>query len=61
MHGKSPKDVYHRSDTYESRRPAFRWIKRILGIPIAKFAATAADGKNYQVEYYGLNEIISVG
>lgn len=28
---------------------------------VAKFATTAADGKNYQVEYYNLDVIISVG
>ncbi|WP_196792926.1 RhuM family protein [Rickettsia parkeri] len=27
----------------------------------AKFAHTAADGKTYQVEYYNLDMIISVG
>ena len=28
---------------------------------VAKFATTAADGKNYQVDYYNLDVIISVG
>ena len=28
---------------------------------VAEFAATAADGKTYQVEYYNLDAIISVG
>lgn len=28
---------------------------------VAKFATTAADGKKYQVEYYNLDVIISVG
>ena len=28
---------------------------------VAKFATTAADGKVYQVEYYSLDVIISVG
>ena len=28
---------------------------------VAKFATTAADGKNYQVEYFNLDVIISVG
>ena len=28
---------------------------------VAKFATTAADGKNYQVEYYNLDLILSVG
>ncbi|WP_296575788.1 RhuM family protein [Ruminococcus sp.] len=28
---------------------------------VAKFAATAADGKTYQVDYYNLDVIISVG
>ncbi len=28
---------------------------------VAKFATTAADGKNYQVEYYNLDMVISVG
>lgn len=28
---------------------------------VAKFATTAADGKSYQVEYYNLDVIISVG
>lgn len=28
---------------------------------VAKFATTAADGKNYQVEYYNLDVILSVG
>ena len=28
---------------------------------VAKFATTAADGKTYQVEYYNLDMILSVG
>ena len=28
---------------------------------VVKFATTAADGKNYQVEYYNLDMVISVG
>ena len=28
---------------------------------VAKFAATASDGKTYNVEYYSLDVIISVG
>ena len=28
---------------------------------VAKFATTAADGKTYQVEYYSLDVILSVG
>ncbi len=28
---------------------------------VAKFATTASDGKSYQVEYYNLDAIISVG
>jgi len=28
---------------------------------VANFATTATDGKNYQVEYYNLDVIISVG
>lgn len=28
---------------------------------VAKFATTAADGKTYQVDYYSLDVIISVG
>ncbi len=28
---------------------------------VAKFATTASDGKTYQVEYYNLDVIISVG
>jgi len=28
---------------------------------VAKFATTAADGKTYQVDYYNLDMIISVG
>ena len=28
---------------------------------VAKFATTASDGKNYQVEYYNLDMIISIG
>lgn len=28
---------------------------------VAKYATTATDGKNYQVEYYNLDAIISVG
>lgn len=34
MIGKSEKDVQHRSDTFESRRSAFRGIKRLLDIPV---------------------------
>ena len=34
----------------------------MLGLPVvAKFATTAVDGKIYQVEYYNLDVIISVG
>ena len=28
---------------------------------VAKFATTASDGKTYQVEYYNLDMILSVG
>jgi hypothetical protein len=28
---------------------------------VAKFATTAADGKTYQMEYYNLDMILSVG
>ncbi len=36
--------------------------EELNGIPVvAKFATTAADGKVYQVEYYNLDMIISVG
>lgn len=28
---------------------------------VAKFATTAADGKTYQVEYYNLDMILSIG
>ena len=28
---------------------------------VAKFATTAADGKTYQTEHYGLDMIISIG
>ncbi len=31
------------------------------GAVVAKFATTAADGKNYQVEYFSLDVVISVG
>ena len=31
------------------------------GSVVAKFATTASDGKNYQVDYYNLDVIISVG
>lgn len=32
-----------------------------VGSVVAKFATTASDGKNYQVDYYNLDVIISVG
>ncbi|MFA7402004.1 MAG: RhuM family protein [Bacteroidales bacterium] len=36
--------------------------EELKGIPVvAKFATTATDGKTYQVEYYNLDVIISVG
>ena len=36
--------------------------EELQGIPVvAKFATTATDGKTYQVEYYNLDVIISVG
>lgn len=36
--------------------------EELEGMPVvAKFATTAADGKTYQVEYYNLDVIISVG
>ena len=31
------------------------------GSAVSKFATTAADGKTYQVEYYSLDMVISVG
>lgn len=30
-------------------------------VVVAKFVTTAKDGKNYQVDYYNLDMIISVG
>ena len=33
----------------------------VRGAVVANFATTAADGKNYQVDYYNLDVIISVG
>ena len=36
--------------------------EELAGISVvAKFATTAADGKTYQVEYYNLDMILSVG
>ena len=36
--------------------------EELKGEPVgAKFATTAADGKNYQVEYFNLDMIMSVG
>ena len=36
--------------------------EELRGFPVvAKFATTAADGKIYQVEHYGLDMILSVG
>ena len=36
--------------------------EELKGIPVvAKFATTATDGKTYQVEFYNLDVIISVG
>jgi hypothetical protein len=36
--------------------------EELLAFPVvAKFATTAADGKTYQVEYYNLDMIISIG
>jgi hypothetical protein len=31
------------------------------GRVVAKFATTAADGKTYQIEHYGIDAILSVG
>ena len=36
-------------------------VAHSLAPVVAKFATTASDGKNYQVEYYSLDVIISVG
>lgn len=46
MRGKRQKDVHHRSGIYESRRSAFRWIKRILGIPVATHPTETIRNKN---------------
>jgi len=46
MREKSEKEVYHRSDTFESRRSAFRWIKRVLGIPVVTHPAETIRNKN---------------
>ena len=37
------------------------WLNRQQLSVVAKFATTAADGKNYQVEYYNLEMVTSVG
>jgi hypothetical protein len=43
---KSDKKVYHRSDTFESRRSAFRGIKRILGIPVVNHPVETIRNQN---------------
>ena len=46
MRGKSSRAVYHQSRTYESRRSAFRWVKRMLGIPVVTHPAETIRNKN---------------
>jgi len=42
-------------------RNIFETGELLPGSVVAEFATTAADGKTYQVEYYNLDAIISVG
>jgi hypothetical protein len=42
-------------------RNIFKEEELVMGSVVANFATTATDGKTYQVEYYNLDVIISVG
>lgn len=46
MTKKTDAQTGHRTDTYESRRSAFRWVKRILGIPVSTHPAETVRNKN---------------
>ena len=45
MRGQTKKEVYHKRHTFESRRSAFRGIKRILGIPVVTHPAETIRNK----------------
>jgi prophage maintenance system killer protein len=55
--------LFERDKSVVSRhlRNVFREGELERGAAVAFFATTAADGKTYQVEYFGLDAIISVG
>ena len=55
--------LFNRDKSVISRHIAniFKEGELIMDSVVANFATTAADGKTYQVEYYNLDVIISVG
>jgi len=55
--------LFNRDKSVISRHIAniFKEEELIMDSVVANFATTAADGKTYQVEYYNLDVIISVG
>ena len=56
-------DVFGRDKSVISRHlnNIFKEAELVKNAVVAKNATTAADGKTYQVEYYNLDAIISVG
>jgi hypothetical protein len=56
-------DLFERDKSAISRhlRNIFNGKELIRNSVVAKFATTATDGKIYQVEYFNLDAIISVG
>ncbi len=56
-------DLFHRDKSVVSRhlRNIFKEGELVRDAVVAKNATTASDGKTYQVEYYNLDAIISVG
>jgi hypothetical protein len=56
-------ELFQRDKSFISRHISniFSECELSRGSVVANFATTAADGKNYQVDYYNLDVIISVG
>lgn len=56
-------DLFNRDKSVVSRHlhNVFREGELVRTAVVAKYATTAADGKNYQTEYFNLDVIISVG